>query len=242
MNYYAMSMFYNVGNPIVLILVFATFIWSMIAQSGVKSAYNRYSKIRNLKGMTGYEIARYILDANQLHHVKIEHARGWLGDHYDPRSNIVRLSDGVYNGNSISSAAIAAHEVGHAIQYDQKYPFIGIRNIILPAVIYSSRFVGIIFMAGLMVAYFGSGFGIWIMDIAIAIFFLVALFQTLTLPIEFDASKRAKIQLDELGLVQEQEKEGIKKMLSAAAMTYVAALSVTIAQLLRMISIRNRMD
>ncbi len=235
-----MGMLMGFGNPIILILVFATFIWSMIAQNGVKSAYRKYERIRNIRGMTGYEVARYILDANNLQHVQIQHAQGFLGDHYDPRANVVRLSDGIYNGNSIASAAIAAHEVGHAIQYARNYGFIGIRNILLPAVISTQSFVGIIFTVGILVASFGMSFGVLFMDIAIVIFFLVALFQTLTLPIEFDASKRAKIQLYDLGLISEQEREGVKKMLSAAAMTYVAGLSVTVTQLLRMIVIRNR--
>ncbi len=237
--HYAMRMFFGYGNPILLILVVGTFIFSMIAQSGVKSAYKKYTRIRNIRGLTGYEVARKILDANNLYHVGIEHAQGVLGDHYDPRSNIVRLSDGVYNGNSIASAAIAAHEVGHAIQYAESYSFIGMRNILLPSVMASSRFVGIIFMAGIFISYAGMSIGVMFMNVAILLFFLVAIFQTLTLPIEFDASKRGKEQLDSLHLIEEQEKHGVKKMLDAAAMTYVAALSVTLAELIRMIAIRN---
>ncbi len=230
---------YLFSNPIALILIFGTFIWSMVAQAGVKSAYQKYAKIRNLRGLTGYEVARTILERNGLYQVSIEETSGYLSDHYDPRSNTVRLSTNIYHGNSIASAAIAAHEVGHAIQYANNYAFIGIRNILLPTVIASSRFVGTIFMIGIFVTYFGMSFGVTIMDIAILLFMAVAAFQTLTLPIEFDASRRAKIQLADLGLIEEQEKVGVKKMLSAAAMTYVAALSVTLAQLFRMIMVRN---
>ncbi len=229
--------FFGLSNPLILVLVFATFIWSMIAQSRVKSAYHKYSQIRNMRGLTGHDVARYILDRNNLTDVRIEMAQGVLSDHYDPRSNIVRLSDGVYNGNSIAAASIAAHEVGHAIQYANDYGFIGMRNILLPTVVAGSRFVGIIFIAGIFLA--RATLGSVLMDVAILLYLAVVAFQTLTLPIEFDASRRAKIQLDQLGLIYDDEKQGVSKVLSAAAMTYVAALAVTVTQLLRMILIRN---
>ncbi len=230
--------FFGLSNPIILVLIFGSFIWSMIAQVRVKSAYRKYSQIRNMRGLTGHEVARYILDKNGLSNVTIARAQGMLSDHYDPRANQVRLSSGVYDGNSIASASIAAHEVGHAIQYAQNYGFIGIRNILLPTVVASSRFVGFIFIAGILLTSL-SGVGAFLMDIAILLYLAVVIFQTLTLPIEFDASHRAKIQLDELGLILDGEKEGVQKVLGAAAMTYVAALAVTVTQLIRMILIRN---
>ncbi len=229
--------FFGLSNPLILALVFGTFVWSLIAQARVKSAYHKYSQIRNMRGLTGHDVARYILDKNNLINVRIEQAQGVLSDHYDPRSNTVRLSNGVYNGNSIASASIAAHEVGHAIQYANDYGFIGMRNILLPAVVASSRFVGIIFIVGILLA--RGTIGPLLMDLAILLYLAVVLFQTITLPIEFDASRRAKIQLDELGLIYDDEIKGVKKVLSAAAMTYVAALAVTVTQLIRMILIRN---
>ncbi len=229
--------FFGLSNPIILVLVFGTFVWSLIAQARVKSAYHKYSQIRNMRGLTGHDVARYILDRNNLADVRIEMAQGVLSDHYDPRSNIVRLSNGVYNGNSIAAASIAAHEVGHAIQYANDYAFIGMRNILLPAVVASSRFVGFIFIAGILLA--RGTMGALLMDVAILLYLAVVVFQTITLPIEFDASRRAKIQLDQLGLIYDDEKVGVKKVLSAAAMTYVAALAVTVTQLIRMILIRN---
>lgn len=210
----------------------------MIAQARVKSAYNKYSQVRNQRGMTGHDVARYILDRNQLGGVRIERSQGMLSDHYDPKANVIRLSDGVYAGNSIASASIAAHEVGHAIQYAENYSIIGLRNILLPTVIASSRFVGIIFIVGMLMASRLTA-GTFIMDIAIILYLAVVLFQGLTLPIEFDASKRAKVQMNELNLIYDHEEEGVNKVLGAAAMTYVAALAVTVTQLIRMIAIRG---
>ncbi len=234
---FGMSLFW-LDNSLIFLLIIATFIWSLIAQWRVKSAYQNYSKIRNMRGLTGFQVARQILDKNGLSNVMIESAQGVLSDHYDPRRNVVRLSSGVYNGNSVAAAAIAAHEVGHAIQYAENYGFIGLRNILLPTVVTGGRFVGMIFLGGILLTSL-TGFGTILMDLAIVLYLVVAIFQTLTLPIEFDASHRAKIQLDALGLIYEDEQQGVKKVLGAAAMTYVAALAVTVTQLIRMILIRN---
>lgn len=231
---------FGMNSPLILFLIFGTFIWSLLAQWRVKSAYGKYAKIRNQRGMTGHDVARYILDRNNLQGVRLEQASGTLSDHYDPKVNVIRLSPEVYSGNSIASASIAAHEVGHAIQYAENYSIIGLRNLLLPTVVASSKFVNIVFIAGLFIAAQRSAFGGILMDLSILFFFAIVLFQGLTLPIEFDASKRAKIQLSELGLIYDNESEGVKKMLGAAAMTYVAALAVTLAQLIRMVLIRNR--
>ncbi len=230
--------FFWLDNHIVFVMIIITFIWSLVAQWRVKSAYQHYSRIRNMRGLSGYDVARQILDRNGLSHVAIESAEGVLSDHYDPRSNVVRLSSGVYGGNSIASAAIAAHEVGHAIQYAENYGFIGLRNILLPTVVASSRFVSLIFIAGILLSSI-TAFGPRLMDLAIVLYLAVVAFQTLTLPIEFNASHRAKIQLDEMGLIYEEERAGVSKVLGAAAMTYVAALAVTVTQLIRMIIIRG---
>lgn len=224
------------GNGFVLLLVIGTFIWALIAQAGVKGAYNKYSRIKSDRGYTGEEVARRILDANGLRQVRIERAEGMLSDHYDPKTDVVRLSPGVHDSNSVASIAVAAHEVGHAIQHAENYSFISVRNVLLPAVIFSSKFVMILFFVGMFI---GSFFGGLLMDLAIISYFVIVVFQTITLPIEFDASKRAKFQLADMGFVDDDEMVGVKKMLNAAAMTYVAALATTVAQLLRLIILRG---
>ncbi|NPE20636.1 peptidase [Fusibacter sp. A1] len=232
---------YGMSNPIVLVLVFGTFIWAMIAQQKVKSAYRKYGRIGTQRGLRGHDVARFILDNNGLRHVKIESAQGMLSDHYDPKKNVVRLSPGVHDGNSIASVSIAAHEVGHAIQHAENYGLIGVRNALLPAAVASSKYVGFLFLAGYLISRFAGGLvGGLVMDAAILLFFGAVLFQAITLPVEFDASKRAKLQLTEFGIVNDEETAGVKRMLSAAAMTYVAALAVAIAQLIRMLMVRNR--
>lgn len=231
----------GMSNPVVLILVFGTFIWSLLAQQKVKSSYRKYARVATRRGMTGYEVARYILDNNGLYQVKIERAQGVLSDHFDPKTSCVRLSPAVHDDRSLASVSIAAHEVGHAIQYKENYGFIGIRNAILPAAVASSKYVGLLFFGGYLLSMFaGRLFGGILMDLAILLFLSSVIFQTLTLPVEFNASKRAKLQLEHFGLISEEEEEGVKRMLSAAAMTYIAALAVAIAQLIRMILIRNR--
>lgn len=228
---------YGLGsNGFVLILVFGTFIWALLAQAKVKSAYERYARVLSHRGYKGVDVARRILDANGLRQVRIEEAQGLLSDHYDPKSSVVRLSPGVYHGTSVASVSIAAHEVGHAIQHAESYGFIAIRNTLLPAAVAGQRFVFILFFVGML---FGSLIGGVMMDIAILLYFTVVLFQAVTLPIEFDASKRAKLQLVDMGFVDDQELKGVNAMLSAAAMTYVAALATAIAQLLRLLLLRG---
>lgn len=228
---------YGLGsNGFVLILVFGTFIWALIAQAKVKSAYERYARVLSHRGYTGAEVARRILDANGLRQVRIEEANGFLSDHYDPKAAVVRLSPGVYRGNSIASVAIAAHEVGHAIQHAENYGFIAVRNMLLPAAIAGQHVVFILFFVGMFLGSFVGGF---MMDIAILLYFAVVLFQAVTLPVEFDASKRAKLQLVDMGFIDDQELNGVRSMLSAAAMTYVAALATAIAQLIRLLLIRG---
>lgn len=228
---------YGLGsNGFVLILVFGTFIWALIAQAKVKSAYERYARVLSHRGYTGAEVARRILDANGLRQVRIEEANGFLSDHYDPKAAVVRLSPGVYRGNSIASVAIAAHEVGHAIQHAENYGFIAVRNMLLPAAIAGQHVVFILFFVGMFLGSFVGGF---MMDIAILLYFAVVLFQAVTLPVEFDASKRAKMQLVDMGFIDDQELNGVRAMLSAAAMTYVAALATAIAQLIRLLLIRG---
>lgn len=229
--------FYGLGsNGFVLFLVLGTFVWALVAQGKVKHAYQKYARVMSHRGYTGADVARRILDANGLRQVRIEQAQGMLSDHYDPKASVVRLSPGVYEGNSIASVSIAAHEVGHAIQHAENYGFIGIRNTLLPAAVAGSKFVFILFFIGMFI---GSFFGGILMDMAILLYFSVVLFQAVTLPVEFDASRRAKLQLAEMGFVDDQEMRGVNAMLSAAAMTYVAALATTIAQLIRLLVLRG---
>jgi len=236
-----MDGFIGLNNPVVLILVLGTFIWSMVAQAQVKSAYKKFTKVRTYKGQTGAEAARNILDRNGLSHVRIERAQGTLSDHFDPKTNVVRLSQGVHDGNTVASVSIAAHEVGHAIQHAENYSFISIRNFLLPAAVVSSKYVSFLFFIGIILGgMHNMAIGGLLMDVAIVMFMATVLFQAVTLPLEFDASKRAKLQLVELNMIDAQELDGVKRMLSAAAMTYVAALSVAIAQLIRMVALRNR--
>lgn len=231
--------FFSLGNPLVMMLVFVTFIWALIAQSQVKSAFNKYTRVRAHRNMTGEETALAILRQHGLQHVRVERTNGFLGDHYDPKANVVRLSEAVHDQASIASVAIAAHEVGHAIQHAENYGMIGVRNRLLPFAVASSKYVFFLFFAGMVIARTGS-LGYFLMDASIVLFATAVVFQGVTLPVEFDASKRAKVALQEFGYVDDDEMVGVSKMLRAAAMTYIAAFAVALAQLIRMIAVRNR--
>lgn len=200
----------------------------------VSSAYNKYSKINNMRGITGAETARHILDANGLFDVPIEIIPGKLTDHYDPKAKVMRLSNDVYRGTSIAAVGVAAHESGHALQDQQNYIPIRIRNSIFPVVNFSSQFSWIIFFVGLIFG-FSS-----LVNIGIILFAAVVVFQIITLPVEFNASNRAIAILEERGILYDDELSGAKAVLSAAAMTYVAAALMAIAQLLRLLALSNR--
>jgi len=201
------------------------------AQGKVKSTYKKYSKIAISSQMTGAQVARMILDDNGLYDVQIEEVKGVLSDHYDPRKKVVRLSSGNYRGHSMAAAAVAAHEVGHAIQDAEGYGFLRFRTALVP------------------IASFGSNTAIWIILIGailgamnlvlIGIFFMAfaVLFQLVTLPVEFNASSRAMDQLVMTGIIQNNEERQTKKVLDAAALTYVAAALVAVAELIRFILI-----
>lgn len=181
--------------------------------------------------MTGAEVARKILDDNGLYHVNIERTKGTLSDHYDPRSKVVRLSDGIYGGRSMASSAIAAHEVGHAIQDQEEYAFLRFRSALVPVANFGSNISFILILAGIflnmMELFF---FGIIFMGAAV-------LFQLVTLPVEFDASNRAMTQLISTGIIRNDEERETKKVLDAAALTYVAAALVALLELARFILI-----
>ncbi|MGM0378252.1 MAG: zinc metallopeptidase [Bacillota bacterium] len=204
------------------------------AQYKVKSTYKKYLKVGNQKNLSGFEVARRILDRNGLRDVKISQSRGELSDHYNPRSKQVNLSSKVYNGKSISSIAIAAHEVGHAIQHSKSYVPLVFRSKLAPIASISSKAVTPLIILGIIVG--RTGF----FDIGIMLFSAVLLFQLVTLPVEFNASKRALNQLTTQGLVYNDEQKKAKKVLNAAALTYVAALAVSVGQLIRLFILRGR--
>ncbi|MBR6568333.1 MAG: zinc metallopeptidase [Clostridia bacterium] len=216
------------------ILVLPAVILSLIAQAKVKSTYGKFARIGNSRRITGAQAAHNVLSHYGIRDVKIECGHGKLSDHYDPRVNIIRLSPEVYSGASIAAIGIACHEAGHAAQHAESYLPIKVRNLILPVANFGSS-------AGVLIAIMGYflGFGILI-DIGIILFAAVVLFQLVTLPIEFNASSRALKVIDETGMLQGDERVGAKKVLSAAAMTYVASLLVSLMSLIRLILRTNR--
>lgn len=217
-----------------MILLLPAIIIAFWAQSKVSGTYKKYRTIRTMNGYTGENVARMMLDAAGLYDVPVVEIRGELTDHYDPRSRVVRLSSDIYHGASIASAGIAAHEVGHAIQHKEAYKPLVLRTSIASAVNFSSQASIIIFMIGLL-------FSIPLLTNIGIIFFTVAvIYQIITLPVEFNASRRALNILESRNILYGNEVSGAKSVLSAAAMTYVAAALMSISQLIRLIAISNR--
>lgn len=224
---------YGYGMSPGYILVLLAIVISMFAQSKVKSTFNKYSKVISTSGYNGFEVARKILDKNGLYSVPIEMSRGTLSDHYDPSKKILRLSPEVYNGKSVASLGVAAHEVGHAIQDAKAYAPLTMRNTIAPAISFGSKYVwGIIFLGLIMQRPEFTTIGI-------VIYIGIVGFQLITLPVELDASNRA-IESLQHGIMSPAEIQPTKKVLNAAAFTYVAATLVSIAELFRLIGISNR--
>lgn len=219
-----------------IILVLPAVLLSVWASMKVNSTFKRYSTVRPMGGMTGAEAARRVLDANGLYNVRIEHIRGNMTDHFDPRTNVIRLSDSVYGVSSISAIGVASHEAGHAVQYAKGYAPLKLRNAIIPITNIGSRLAMPLIILGILFAGLGEQF-IYVAYAGIACFALSTLFQLLTLPTEFDASRRALMSMESYGLLYGDELDGAKKVLSAAAMTYIAALTVSVMQLLRLIII-----
>ena len=214
------------------ILIFALLL-SFYAQLKVSISFNKYLRVVSRSGYTGREVAKMILDRNGLYDVRIEPVQGNLTDHYDPRTKVVRLSSNVYNGNSIAAVSVAAHEVGHAMQHGEGYTPLIVRNNIAPIANIGSRFAWILILLGVAITV--EPF----IEVGIMLYTAVVLFQLITLPVEFNASKRALYQLEN-GIIHKDEVGSSRQVLSAAALTYVAATLVAIAQLLRLISISNR--
>lgn len=221
-------MYFSDSTMLYFILVIPAFILSLVAQAKVKSTYKKMAKIRNTSGYTGAQAAAAVLRHYGIMDVRIEETSGKLSDHFDPRSKVIRLSREVFYGNSIAAVGIACHEAGHAAQHAQSYTPIKIRNSIIPVCNIGSYL-------GLPLAFAGYFFGFEpLILVGLGLYSLIAVFQLVTLPVEFNASRRAIRVIDETGLLREEsEINGAKKVLSAAAMTYVAALAVTLANLLR---------
>lgn len=217
------------------IVVIPAIIFALIAQIMVKSTFSRYSKESNQHCYTAKEVARKILDDNGLYNISIEYIGGELTDHYDPTSNVVRLSDSVYNSTSVAAIGVAAHEVGHAIQHAKGYTPIKIRQAIIPITQIGSRLAVPLVLLGLIFSAFR-----FLVPVGIFLYAGVVLFQAVTLPVEFNASGRALRTLDENGILYKDEVRMAKKVLTAAAMTYVAAMFSSLMSLLRLILIANR--
>lgn len=230
------------GDTTILVLIPAM-IFAFWAQFKVNSTFNQYAKVYNRRGLTGAEAARRVLDANGLHNVTIEHIRGHLTDHYDPRANVIRLSDATYASTSVAAIGVAAHEAGHAVQHAVGYAPIKLRSAIIPLTRFGSFLAMPLFLIGLLMgsgSYLGYGIGTIFMVTGILFFSFSTLFQLVTLPTEFNASARAMKALEDGGLLAADELPAAKATLSAAAMTYVAALATSLASLLRLILIFNR--
>lgn len=212
----------------IMLLVIGTLV-VVFAQIKVKSAYSKYIGVKCDKGLAGCEVARKILDNAGLNKVHVVEVKGELTDHYDPKQKVVRLSTEIFHGTSIASVSVAAHECGHAIQDKDNYTFMRIRASLVPIVNFINKFGYIATIIGLIAGIFN------IIIVGIVMLIATMLFQVVTLPVEFDASKRAKKIISELNLANDTEQEGVEKMLSAAAFTYVAGVINTLFQLLRLI-------
>lgn len=217
-------------DPTMILLIPAVVI-SIYAQMKVSSTFNRYSQVPSHRGMTGADVARYILNQNGLHDIPIERVSGHLSDHYDPRSRVVRLSADVYGSTSLAALGVAAHEVGHAIQHDSGYMPLYVRNTIIPGTQIGSYLAMPLFFLGLLMS------SAPLLKIGIVLFAIIVFFQMVTLPVEFNASSRALATLGGEGFLDATELKGTRKVLNAAALTYVAAALMAVLNLVRLILI-----
>ena len=222
-----------------LILILPCLILSLWASARVNSTFKKYAKQLSVRRITGAQAAQRVLQANNVNHVRIEHISGNLTDHYDPTSNVIRLSDEVYNSTSTAAIGVACHEAGHAVQYARNYAPIKLRAAIIPITNIGSRLAMPLILIGLLFTTLGA-FSQTIIYIGIACFGLSLVFQLITLPVEFNASRRALEAIEAGNLLTKEEQIGAKKTLSAAALTYVAATAVALMQLLRLISLFGR--
>ncbi len=228
--------FYYGFDSLYIVLVLPAMIFALWAQFRVKSTFARYQKVENARRMTGREAAERVLSSNGLTNVRIERVSGQLTDHYDPRGNVIRLSEAVYDSASIAAAGVAAHEAGHAVQYAVGYGPIKLRRAMIPVTQVASNLAMPLVLLGL---FMGSGY-LSVAYVGIALFCVAAFFQLVTLPVEFNASSRALRALEETGVLGAEEKNGAKRVLSAAALTYVAALAVALVNLIRLLAVVSR--
>lgn len=228
--------YYNFGFDPTYILIIIGFLITLIAQIFVSNSYRKYKDIKTRSNLQGFEVARKILDQNNLHDVMVVETKGELSDHYDPTRKVVRLSTDIYHGTSIASASVAAHECGHAIQDKEGYLFLRFRSFIFPLVNISTKIGYFAILIGFIFSSFNL---VWI---GIFAELIILLFQLITLPVEFNASKRAEVFLNKEALITKEEQTGSKKMLRAAAFTYVASLISTIFEVLRLILIVSGRD
>lgn len=218
-----------------VILMLIIIVLPLYANIKINSTYNKYSKKQNSGKLTGKEVAEKILEMNGLNNVKVGRINGSLTDHYDPRNKTISLSDGIYNSNSISACAVAAHEVGHAIQDKERYSMLVFRSKLVPVVNFTSRLSSILVFSGFIFDLFNF------ITIGAILLTVGLFFQLITLPVEFDASKRAKEELQKCGLIEKQDTKGATKVLKAAAFTYVAGFLASALQIARLLLIsRNR--
>lgn len=221
---------YYYGFDWTYILVLIGAILSMIASAKVNSTFNKYKRVRSMTGMTGAEAAQKILQRNGIYDVTVEHVAGNLTDHYDPKNKVLRLSDATYSSPSVAAIGVAAHECGHALQHNDEYLPLKIRSAIVPAANFGSRLGIPIILLGVLLGSNGM-----LIQIGIWVFSLAVLFQIVTLPVEFNASRRAVGMVEQHGILSGEELKQTRKVLSAAALTYVAAAAASILQLLRLI-------
>lgn len=214
----------------------------MWAQHNVKSNYEKYSQVRSTSGKTGREVAEEILHANGIYVVEVVRGEGFLTDHYDPKKKVVCLSPANFDRPSVAGTAIAAHEVGHAIQHAQGYAFLRFRTALVPFANIGSSLSYMLVLLGIVLTTLGSAFGSTALWVGAGLMSLAVLFSIVTLPVEFDASSRAMKQIQSLNIVNEKEYKHAKKVLSAAAMTYVAATATAVAELVRLILIARSSD
>ena len=222
-----MPFYYGFDWTYILVLIGA--VLSMIASAKVNSTFNKYKRVRSMTGMTGAEAAQKILQRNGIYDVAVEHVSGNLTDHYDPRNKVLRLSDATYSSQSVAAIGVAAHECGHALQHNDEYLPLKIRSAIVPVANFGSRLGIPIILLGVLLGsnYMLIQIGIWVFSIAV-------LFQIVTLPVEFNASRRAVGMVEQYGILSGEELRHTRKVLSAAALTYVAAAAASILQLVRL--------
>ena len=227
-----------------IVIVLPCILLSMWASSSVNSTFNKYAKVDSIRRLTGAEAAQRVLSANGVRGVRIERVSGNLTDHFDPKTNVIRLSDNVHSSTSVAAIGVACHEAGHAVQYAQNYGPIKLRAAIIPVTNIGSKLAMPLILAGIVLSFLGNlSYGL--VYLGIACFSLSLVFQLVTLPVEFNASRRAMAAIESSGLLTAEEQRGAQKTLKAAAMTYVAATAVALAQLVRLLVIfggRRRRD